>query len=215
MADCMQYDLLCQLYSEGGRLAAEISRPWVEDPSEADEFSLRVQDANGSLRPHPANFARVEDALAHAETMGFFPWDWSQFVAEDACAGGGKIRDLITMHLRCKAAEAMGDEDKVLHIREDECPKFPLGLSVRDGWRAPGENSEGAEEFLILLSSGGPNVRIMGRLNAHGEVEVEGANFPVMEGSWYSAWTETPGQRQDAASEAIGWFCQQFYFPDE
>ena len=41
----------------------------------------------------------------------------------------------------------------------------PLSVQVRDGWRDPYGKSDGSEEFMILLSTGGPALRVIGELD--------------------------------------------------
>ena len=68
---------------------------------------------------------------------------------ESAYAG---IRDLVSSLYR-------DDDDAREQIMED-----PLSVLVRSGWYRPGETPE-AEEYEILLSTGGPATRIIGQLD--------------------------------------------------
>lgn len=91
------------------------------------------------------------------------------------------------------------------HIQE--CVQImPLSLTVRSGWYRPGGLSVEAEEFCILMSTGGPAVRIYG--------ELDGYNYPyrpqLQFQDWFTPWeTFNTSQEQD---DALEWFCGCFYF---
>jgi hypothetical protein len=64
-----------------------------------------------------------------------------------------------------EAAGDCADEDEARErIQED-----PLSVQVRSGWYSPGEADQKPEEFELLLSTGGPAVRILGELDEYGE----------------------------------------------
>jgi hypothetical protein len=64
-----------------------------------------------------------------------------------------------------------------------------LSVLVRDGWREPGAMADdGAEEYEILLSTGGPALRIWGRLSQYDEPET--AELQMQD--WGTPWTRYP-----------------------
>jgi hypothetical protein len=70
----------------------------------------------------------------------------------------------------------------------------------------PGEDSTPAE-YQILLSTGGPALRIVGELSKHGEPEGE----PVLQWQdWGTPWTTYP--LDEAEREAVGHYAAQFYY---
>ncbi len=79
--------------------------------------------------------------------------------------------------------DAAGDckdrEDAEQRIHED-----PLSLEYRSGWVTDKSEME-AEEFCLLLSTGGPAVRIMGELS---DGEATRAYLQVQD--WGTAWTD-------------------------
>ena len=79
-----------------------------------------------------------------------------------------------------------------------------LDVTVRSGWEAPGNLSR-AEEFQILLCTGGSAVRIMGKLDIDGE--------PVHAWIEHQDWG-TPWTFSDHAidQETLLTYCKQFYF---
>jgi hypothetical protein len=66
------------------------------------------------------------------------------------------------------SAEESGDDGAGDEAR-DRITESPLSVLVRDGWRVPGADRETAEEYEILLSTGGPALRIFGKLSDYGE----------------------------------------------
>lgn len=93
------------------------------------------------------------------------------------------------------------DEDARQTIQED-----PLSVQLRSGWYTPGEEKPEAEEFEILLCTGGPAVRIVGDLGMHSQPERPRIQYQ----DWGTPWTEyfpTSEQR-----DALQTYCEQFYF---
>lgn len=101
--------------------------------------------------------------------------------------------------LQSEAGECEGREDAEQRIQED-----PLSLEVRSGWTVLGVPLV-AEEFNILLATGGPAVRIIGELDGS---EPRRARLEVQD--WFTPWTEYIGASQDVLLT----YCQQFYFRD-
>ena len=59
-----------------------------------------------------------------------------------------------------------GEEFDDSNTVRERLEEMPLSVRVRDGWRNPGEESDGAEEFEILLSTGARRCASMARLTA-------------------------------------------------
>lgn len=97
------------------------------------------------------------------------------------------------------AGECTSREDAEQRIQED-----PLSLEVRSGWTVLGDPLE-AEEFNILLATGGPAVRIVGELDRN---EPSRAWLEVQD--WFTPWTQYIGASQDVLLT----YAQQFYFGD-
>ena len=89
--------------------------------------------------------------------------------------------------------------------RIQECP---LEVSVRAGWHNPGNKAED-EEFLILLSTGGPALRIVGDLGKYNNPK----NPRLQYQDWGTPWTEYATDADQ--DEALEKFCAQFYFGDQ
>ena len=89
---------------------------------------------------------------------------------------------------------------------EDEIMNDPLEISVRSLWTPLGMPME-ADEFRILLCTGGPAVQIVGDLDEHGGIYGQ----PRLEyQDWFTPWTNcslTEDQQQDLLA-----YCQMFNF---
>jgi hypothetical protein len=94
-------------------------------------------------------------------------------------------------------------EKAIEAIREDA-----LSCEVRGGWVAPMEQMH-AEEFRLLLGTGGPAVRIIGTLSQYGEPD--SARLETQ--NWGTPWTEyvTP-IGEDSTEETLLAYARCFYF---
>jgi hypothetical protein len=87
---------------------------------------------------------------------------------------------------------------------EDELRESCLSVEVRNGWACPGETaSMEPEEFRILLTCGGPALRIRGELNRG-----EPCRCWLQHQDWGTPWTQFFGADQDA----LLWFASLFYY---
>lgn len=103
-------------------------------------------------------------------------------------------------HLDPATGEAESEDDIRREIEEG-----PLSVQVRDGWRSPGAPSDGAEEYEILLSTGGPALRIFGEINNGSPTSAE-----LQAQDWFKPWTAVPDIDQDVLIE----YASNFYFED-
>jgi hypothetical protein len=80
-----------------------------------------------------------------------------------------------------------------------------LSVMVRDGWRSPGQSTseDGPEEYEILLSTGGPALRIYGKLDRHSQPDT--AELQMQD--WFTPWTRYP-----ASEETLLAFASVFWF---
>jgi len=82
--------------------------------------------------------------------------------------------------------------------------EIPLSVLVRNGWHVPGESGDTEpEEYEILLSTGGPAVRLHGYFGANDNIR--SIDLEVQE--WFTPWTEVPS----SDSEALEWFAALFF----
>ena len=76
-----------------------------------------------------------------------------------------------------------GDEDVREEIDED-----PLSIEVRCDWRTPGDGDDKPTEYLILLTTGGPALRIIGDLNEYCEPETAKLQWQDWGTPWNTIW---------------------------
>ena len=96
------------------------------------------------------------------------------------------------------------DEEKLEEIRESIL-NSALSVEFRSGWySSPNEEIE-PEEFKILLSWGGPALRIIGKLDYYGPIEPK-----LQFQDWGTPWTDF--EITEDQQKALNWFCNCFYF---
>lgn len=87
---------------------------------------------------------------------------------------------------------------------EDAMREAALSVDIREGWKSPQETaSMEPTEFQILLSTGGPALRICGELS-HGEPD----RCWLEHQDWGTPWTRF----FNADREALLWFAGLFWF---
>jgi hypothetical protein len=115
-------------------------------------------------------------------------------------------RGWVTTIREMMAALASDDENESEEARE-RIHEAPLAVDVRSGWASPGSPMDAAE-FQILLTTGGPALRIVGDLNAYGEPETARLEWQ----DWGTPWTFVSLASDDA--KAVHDFAELFYFGD-
>lgn len=86
--------------------------------------------------------------------------------------------------------------------------EMPLSVDIRSAWTTPGCEMEAAE-YQMLLSTGGPALRIIGDLNEHGEP----ASAQMEWRDWGTPWTRMGFGTSDflKRERAIRDFAARFY----
>lgn len=117
----------------------------------------------------------------------------------DASADGEELRELEA------ACTIDGDKMKDADDARERVQESPLSVEVRGGWYCPaGDGDTGkAEEFQILLTTGGPALRIRGELDS-GQPSRAWLEYQ----DWGTSWTQYFDVEQSTLIE----FCQVFYF---
>jgi len=99
----------------------------------------------------------------------------------------------------------LASDDDIREAAINEMMESPLSVTVREGWKTAGGESD-LENFQILLSTGGPALRIVGDIGHHNQPE-----NPVLQWQdWGTPWTEYVTTHEE--DEALLTYCQQFYF---
>jgi len=96
------------------------------------------------------------------------------------------------------------DENKLDEIRES-INNSALSVEFRSGWSTNSEKLE-VEEFKILLTWGGPALRVIGDLDQYKQAE----NIKLQFQDWGTPWTDF--QLSENQENALNWFCNCFYF---
>jgi hypothetical protein len=153
-----------------------------------------------------------ENARGHLEQISQLHRlsDWAQ---DDSLPASGlawsdraRLRELAPWgaNLSPHASRGRG-RDGLFEAIEQEAQEQPLSVEVRGAWHAPSEQpDEQPDEWKILLTWGGPALRLRGDFGRHGE-----PTNPAME---YQDWS-TPWTLQDTTSEedeALCWFAGLF-----
>ena len=86
---------------------------------------------------------------------------------------------------------------------QDRIQEMPLSIDLRSGWVTVGDVMT-AEEFRILLCTGGPAVQIRGELDFNGQPYRAWIEYQ----DWGTPWT----QYFDADQSTLIEFCNHFYF---
>lgn len=164
----------------------------------------------------------AEDDDAYAELAPTLAADAGFIVREGR---GGKFRWLHGAQTGMKAARRLSDSERhddadaawlaccdANDLRPDadavrqEIQEDPLSVQVRSGWYTPGATPE-AEEFEILLCTGGPAVRIIGQLGMHNEPDR--ARLECQD--WFTSWTEAMA---GVDGDVLLAYARCFYFGD-
>jgi len=96
---------------------------------------------------------------------------------------------------------------EVAELIEDAMREAALSVEVREGWKEPGDGaSMDPEEFRILLSTGGPALRVMGELEGG-----EPSRCWLEHQDWGTPWTFARAKHEREV-EALRWFCGLFWF---
>jgi hypothetical protein len=152
---------------------------------------------------------KEQERLSHAEANAE-AWSESMAAAHEAwefCAEKGEGKYLSTEAKACLKEHGYDgtNHDVVAEWIEDAMREAALSVEVREGWRCPGEQaSMEPTEFQILLSTGGPALRLIGELTEHGDI----ARCWFEHQDWGTPWARYFDQYGDARR----WFAGLFYY---
>ena|SRR5690606_20552527 len=131
---------------------------------------------------HAKNQAKAQ-VNSIVELIQYLDWDW-----------GGLAYDEIPEDCEYSCREEV----------EQAIQETPISVEVRSGWTSSFHSFE-AEEFRIVLCTGGPHVEIQGDIGLHGEPR----DVKVI----YADWAEKGEYSLSVEErEAVTEFCEQFYF---
>ena len=118
------------------------------------------------------------------------------------------LADISAMIAALNAAEAADGERDAIDDARQAIDESILSIMVRDSWRHPGHAAEcGPAEYELLLSTGGPALRI------RGEVENgEPTSARLQYQNWFTPWTDLDLTAAEYADVTA--FAQNFYYGD-
>ncbi len=151
------------------------------------------------LREERDNFTIDEDENAAPDGPGYAN-DAEAWAAENP----DEAEELAQLELECRLdGEEVDEETARERIQEDA-----LSVQVRGDWHNVGADDDGACEYEVLLSTGGPATRIIGELNERHEP----TSARLQAQDWFTPWTEyvVTGSDHDALMAYVA--C--FYFGD-
>lgn len=115
---------------------------------------------------------------------------------------------LTALDAGAETAEHEGETFESADELRERLQEGPLSVQVRSDWHTPGEEGVKPSEFMILLSTGGPALRIIGDLGHWGEAEAAKLQYQ----DWGTPWTDHDLTSNERA--ALLNYCGLFYFGD-
>ena len=140
-----------------------------------------------------------QNAKAHLESVELWyeVYTWCQ---------GNEDPNALSWPGRCFLVQEMDwnydqDRESTADAIRERVQEDPLEVQVREDWHPIGEDAEMAE-YCILISTGGPALRMIGRLE-----DYEPVSARLQHQDWGTNWTEyiSPG-----SSDALIWYAIQF-----
>jgi hypothetical protein len=122
-----------------------------------------------------------------------------------------KQQALAQLRSICEMVTALGaaGNDGEREAAQTRIEEDPLSVEVRGDWHAPGSEGSKPSEFMILLCTGGPAVRIRGELDRYSEPEKPRVEYQ----DWFTPWQGLPDVSDDE-NGALVEYCRLFYFAD-
>jgi hypothetical protein len=116
-----------------------------------------------------------------------------------------QLDSIIEMIVALRAART--DEER--EAAQTSIEEDPLSVEVRGDWHVPGGEGAKPSEFMILLCTGGPAVRIRGELDRYSEPAKPRIEYQ----DWFTPWRRLL-VATDEENDALLDYCRQFYFAD-
>ena len=137
--------------------------------------------------------------------------DTNQHAKDNAAAWWQTIQEQVAA--LDEAREASYD-DLAADVAREAILESVLDVCVRGGWRAPGtRDDEPPEEYYVLLTTGGPALRIYGRLGSFNEPDLD----PILQWQdWGALWSDwwPEGSADIPYKDILRRWLEPFYFGD-
>ena len=120
----------------------------------------------------------------------------------------GHIESMVENFKKDQQLQESNDYNQQDELRESIL-NSALSVEFRSGWYSSLDEETKPEEFKILLSWGGPALRIIGELDDYGPV-----NPKLQFQDWGTPWTDLNDiwELNQNQQDALNWFCNCFYF---
>jgi hypothetical protein len=123
----------------------------------------------------------------------------------ETIAAGMAAYDALSNDVDAPAQSFDGETFEDADALRERMEQAPLAVSVRSDWSTPYDTLT-PSEYQVLLTTGGPALRIVGDLNEHGEAETARLQYQ----DWGTPWIAyTLAQAEEARVLA---FASLFYF---
>jgi len=121
----------------------------------------------------------------------------------------GHIESIVKDYEKLSYLESLNpttiEQEEEIEQTKESILNSALSVEFRSGWTSNPNELE-IEEFKILLTWGGPALRVIGELNQYKEPE----NIKMQFQDWGTFWTDF--EITENQQEALNWFCNCFYF---
>jgi hypothetical protein len=155
-----------------------------------------------STDQHRDAFFAARGTMQEIETL----WELATFADRPF---DGDLEDLSPMAARFAESEGWdlvgSDRCDLGDAIREYARDLPLSVLVRSDWHAPGSEFEPAQ-FELLLTTGGPAVRVLGELDSYREPYRPQLQYQ----DWGIPWTDHPESNVDA----LLWFAGLFFYGD-
>lgn len=127
---------------------------------------------------------------------------------DQALAQFRSIAEMVTAY---KAAQEVDDNGDAADEARTAIEEDALCVEVRSDWHSPGAaDDSGPSEFMILLCTGGPAVRLVGTLD-----RCEPDTVRIEYQDWFTPWTAVhPSDLPEGDDETLLAYARCFYFGD-
>ena len=167
---------------------------WVQSISEMVAALECDYDRLEELRDERDGFKPDLEMPRESVNTACREYEWAQAYPDEAA-------ELAELEAACTIdGDKMGSADDA----RERIQESPLSVEVRSDWRNPGDDHGDPSEFKILLSTGGPALRIMGELDEHNQPSRAWLEYQ----DWGTAWT----QYFKAEQSTLLAFASCFYF---
>ena len=112
-----------------------------------------------------------------------------------------QLDSIIEMVKALENGEEIDGQNPEERIRED-----PLSVEVRSGWEQSAADLR-AVEYMILLCTGGPAARIIGKLDEYGQPETAQIEYQ----DWFTPWVSYADISSEE-DEGLLTYARQFYY---